>query len=244
MRVSAPCKLRLGLLTLLPFLLAGCALRPNVPAAAPAGAAAAHAPHQGVPHPVATAESLLLIRVYRAGTLASAGHNHLIACHALTGTIYLPADVLASSFELRFPVAELTVDEEALRADEHSPDFPPQVPDSAREGTRRNMLSAALLDAEHYPQVELSALKLESGAVAPDGSATVRAHIEVAVKGQRHEITVPVSYRREGDSVIASGATALRQSELGLTPFSALLGALQVQDEMRLSFRIVAHAAR
>jgi hypothetical protein len=35
----------------------------------------------------------------------------------------------------------------------------------------------------------------------------------------------------------------LRQTDLGLTPFTALLGALQVQDEMQISFRIVARAA-
>ena len=36
--------------------------------------------------------SLLEIRVYRAGALASAGHNHIIASHDLTGTVYVPAD--------------------------------------------------------------------------------------------------------------------------------------------------------
>jgi hypothetical protein len=41
--------------------------------------------------------------------------------------------------------------------------------------------------------------------------------------------------------VTVSGETSLRQSDLGLKPFSALLGALQVQDEMRISFRISAH---
>jgi hypothetical protein len=33
----------------------------------------------------------------------------------------------------------------------------------------------------------------------------------------------------------------VRQTDLGLKPFSAMLGALQVQDEMRVRFRIVAH---
>jgi hypothetical protein len=32
----------------------------------------------------------------------------------------------------------------------------------------------------------------------------------------------------------------LRQSELGLKPFSIMLGALQVQDQMVVKFRIVA----
>ena len=242
MRLSVSCKLRGAALTLLTFLLAGCVHHPRAPAP-PGAPLTALAPHEGTPHAVAAAESLLLIRVYRAGTLASAGHNHVIACHALEGTVYVPADVLRSSFELHFPVAELTVDEASLREAEHSPDFPPQVPDSAREGTRRNMLGAALLDAEHYPQIELRAVRLEAATRPPDGASAVLAHVEVTVRGQPHLIGVPVSYRRDGGTVIASGETALKQSELGLTPFSALLGALQVQDEMRLSFRIVAHAA-
>jgi len=55
---------------------------------------------------------------------------------------------------------------------------------------------------------------------------------------------VPVRYRIAADGALeASGEFPLRQSELGLTPFSGLLGALQVQDEMRISFRIMAHAA-
>jgi hypothetical protein len=56
--------------------------------------------------------------------------------------------------------------------------------------------------------------------------------------------TVPVHYTLEGDTLVACGELALRQSELGLTPFSAMLGALQVQDEMHVSFRISARAAQ
>src|SRR5207237_4942998 len=120
------------------------------------------APHEGVPYDIVPDESLLTIRVYRAGALASAGHNHLIALHALTGTVYVPRDVLRSSFEVRIPVAELTVDEAALRAQEHSPDFPPDVPDAAREGTRRNTLGDALLDSEPSPPLVLRAVPLRS----------------------------------------------------------------------------------
>jgi hypothetical protein len=35
----------------------------------------------------------------------------------------------------------------------------------------------------------------------------------------------------------------LKQTDLGLTPFTALLGALQVVDEMKVRFHIVARAA-
>ena len=251
MRVSARCKLQLLGAALLAVLLAGCPLRPRAPAAPPVAAAETPAPHAGVPYDIVADESLLTIRVYRGGTLASAGHNHLIASHALTGTIYVPADITRTSFEAHIPVAAFTVDEAALRAQEHSADFPPEVPDAAREGTRRNMLGEALLDSERNPQIVLRALRLESagqpaastGSEAGSEARAVLARVQTTVRGEVRTISVPVRYQFTAGALIASGEAPLRQSDIGLTPFSALLGALQVQDEMRVRFRIVARAA-
>ena len=240
MRVSARCKLRLPGVALLAVLLAGCPLQPRVPAAPPVAAVETPAPHEGVPYDIVADESLLTIRVYRGGTLASAGHNHLIASHALTGTIYVPADLMRTSFEAHIPVASFTVDEAALRAQEHSADFPPEVPDSAREGTRRNMLGEALLDSERNPQIVLRSVRLgEAGGEA----RAVLARVQTTVRGQVRTISVPVRYSLAAGTITVSGETPLRQSDIGLTPFSALLGALQVQDEMRVRFRLVARAA-
>ena len=175
--------------------------------------------------------------MFRGGPLAKAGHNHVIASHALRGTLYVPADLTRTTFEVHFPVAELTVDEAALRAKENEADFPPDVPDSAKEGTRKNMLSGALLDAEHYPDIDLRSSSLEQS-----GSQWL-AHVTVTVRGHESAIAVPVQYHSQGDEVVVSGEFPLKQTDLGLTPFSALLGALQVVDEMKVRFRIVAHAA-
>ena len=240
------CKVRLAGVLFLGVALGGCPVRP------PPAAVSAHpspvlpplAPHIGRPYEVSGAQSLLTIRVYRGGTLAAVGHNHVIAAHALAGTVYLPDDRLQSSCELRFAVAELTVDEPGLRAQENAADFPPEVPQSAREGTRRNMLGPALLDAAEYPEVVLRAEWLAARNPAGAAAGDLTAHVEVQLRGQRHSIALPVHYRLAGDTLTVTGDTPLRQSELGLTPFSALLGALAVQDEMRLSVRLVAHAAR
>jgi polyisoprenoid-binding protein YceI len=234
MRVSARWKLLLCGLAALP-LLSACPTPPRAPAPPPQ--TTAPAPHVGTPYVIAPAASLLTILVYRAGTLASAGHNHVIASHELAGTIWLPAEPLRSSFEVQLPVDTLTVDEADLRAAQHSADFPPDVPDGAKEGTRRNMLGAALLDAANNPQIVLRALSLSAGSEA----GTVQAHVQSTVRAQQREFDAPVHYQLNGDTLTVSGEFALRQSELGLTPFSAMLGALQVQDEMHLTFRMVAH---
>jgi hypothetical protein len=229
--------------------LAGCPTRPPPPPA-PLRAAPARppiAPHTGKPYDIVPGESLLTVRVYRGGALASAGHNHVIASHTLAGTIYLPDEVLKSSFEVRLAAAELTVDEPQLRAQEPAADFPPEVPQSAREGTRRNMLGPALLAADDYPEVVLRAVRLEGAVAVWDATAAapaeLTAYMDAQVRDQHRLIAVAVRYELAGDTLSVAGETALRQSELGLTPFTALMGALAVQDEMRVRLRIVARAA-
>ncbi len=250
MRVSAGCKLpptaRLLPGALLLALLAGCPAPPRAP---PAGGAAAAqpAPHVGAAYDVVGSDSLLMILVYRGGALASAGHNHVIVSHELSGTVYAATDPLRASFELHIPVATLTVDEPSLRAGQNPSEFPPEVPDSAREGTRHNMLGEALLDAAHSPEILLSCVGLAAAEpAAGDNTAqagSVLAHVQSIVRGQVRSFDVPVRYQRSAQQLTATGEFSLRQTQLGLTPFSAMLGALQVQDEMRVSFRIVARAS-
>jgi polyisoprenoid-binding protein YceI len=186
-------------------------------------------------------ESLLTILVFRGGPLAKAGHNHVIASHALHGTLYVPSDLAHTTFEVAVPVAELTVDEASLRAKENEADFPPDVSDSAKEGTRKNMLGSALLDADEYPDIEMRSAGLDPG---PGSGTEWQAHVEVTARGRVNTIVVPVHYEQHADEIVLSGDFPLKQSELGLTPFSALLGALQVVDDMKVRFRIVARAVQ
>ncbi|HUL18608.1 MAG TPA: hypothetical protein VLV29_05010 [Steroidobacteraceae bacterium] len=239
MRLNASCLLQRLSFLACAALLAACPAPPRLvgpPAPAPA---AGLAPHLGTPYTVVAAESLLMIRVYKGGALAAAGHNHVIASHQLSGIFYVTATPPESSFEVHVPLESLSVDEAELRA-QAGPDFPPEVPETAREGTRRNMLGPALLDAQNDPEIVLSAVRL-APAQLPQGAA-VQARVQALVRGSAHEFDVLVRYERSGERLVASGDTVLKQSELGLKPFSAMLGALQVQDEMRISFRILARA--
>lgn len=241
--VDRGCKLPLWGVLFLAGALGGCPTRPPAPPApvhAPEAAPPA-APRIGRPYDLDAEHSLLTVLVYRGGALASAGHNHVIASHALSGTVYLPAELAAASFEVHVPVASLTVDEAPLRAAQSAADFPPDVSEGAREGTRRNMLSAAVLDAAEYPEVVLRGARLEGAAQPPAGEAT--ALIDAVVRDRSHTLHVPVHYELADDTLTVTGEMPLKQSELGLTPFTALLGALAVEDEMRVRFRIVARAA-
>jgi polyisoprenoid-binding protein YceI len=190
-------------------------------------------PREGKAYAVVADESLLTILVFRGGALAKAGHNHVIASHTVTGTAWVPADPARASFEIRVPVNDFTIDEPKLRALEGEP-FSADVPDSAREGTKKNMLSEPMLDGARFPEVLLRSQALESGAEG------ILAQVSVSIRGQTRTITVPIHYQMSANEVRAQGQLALKQTDLGLTPFSLLGGALRVEDEMTVKFSLVA----
>jgi polyisoprenoid-binding protein YceI len=238
MPMQAACKIRALITMALAVVLCGCAAGAHKSESSSTGQAVHAVPATvGQAYQVVGSDSLLIVRVYRGGTLARAGHNHIVASHDLAGTVYVAKDLPRSSFELEVPVAELTIDEAELRTAQGA-DFAADVPDSAKEGTRRNMLGAAVLDAEHYPRITLRSENID---VHGDQLTT---RVEVRIRDQVRSISVPVSYTVSSTELLAEGALPLKQTALGLAPFTALLGALAVQDEMQLHFRVVARVQK
>jgi polyisoprenoid-binding protein YceI len=175
------------------------------------------------------------ILVYRAGTLARAGHNHVVTSREVEGTIHLTPQVERSQFRIVLPVATLLVDQPDARR-EAGPEFAADVPQTAREGTRRNMLSPALLAGDEFPEMTLVSTRIEP---APGGAL---ATVDARVRDRTSTLAIPLRYEQKANELLADGHVTVRQSDLGLTPFSAMLGALQVQDEITIRFRILARA--
>lgn len=182
---------------------------------------------------VVAEESLLQVYAYRGGAMARLGHNHVVASRHLGGVVFLTDDMLQTRFDISFPVAELTIDEPALR-EEAGPDFPPSVPQSARDGTRNNMLSDAVLDAARYPTIRLRAVDVVPTTMAFD------AGVEITIKDQTRQVRVPVEVERSDGQIVARGEFPLKQSELGLEPFTVALGTLVVLDDLRVKFEVTA----
>jgi hypothetical protein len=177
--------------------------------------------------------SMLQIFVYREGRLARLGHNHVLSSTQLSGAVYLAPDRLDSSVELRLPMASLEVDRAELRA-AAGPDFPGVVDAEAIAGTRKNMLGELQLDVARYPD-----LILRSRRVTGAGDE-LQLTMELAFKSAVRTISVPVVLTWAGEEIVATGSFSVAQTELGLEPFSALLGALRVRDVVDISFRLVA----
>jgi len=223
-------------------LLAGCATRRAEPVPGPSAKAPVAAAAVGTAIPagarvfdVDPRRSVVTIRVYRSGPMARLGHNHLLASAEEEGVAWRGPTPADSGFELRIPVGSLVVDDPAARAAAGA-DFEGTVPESAREGTQKNLLRAEVLDVAQFPDVTVRAGELGGNWQDPVALA------DVTLKGVTRRIEVPFDLADAGGTLTARGSFRLRQSEFGMVPFSVAGGAIQVADEVVLGFEIVATA--
>jgi YceI-like domain len=183
-------------------------------------------------------QSQLRILVYRAGPLARLGHNHVIINRSVQGIANLADSNGVSTFRLTIPVSDFVVDDGQARSEE-GPDFEGQVSDEAKSGTLHNMLGASLLDADKFPQITVDCTAAPA-AQDRSGNVAMSATLVVRIAGHQSKIDLPVTLKSDARRLTSSGSLELRQSALGLVPYSLMLGALQVQDAVTIKFDIVA----
>ncbi len=229
-------QLRIFALALAALLFAGCAPAPPLfPVAAPSAPAGfpeafyREAAARGEPvFSIDAARSQVLIRVYRGGSLgAKFGHDHLVSSRAVRGYALLPA-AGAARVDLYLPLDSLAVDDpERLVAER----MPATLSAAGVEATRRNMLGA-VLDAAHFPYAVIHG--------TCGSPACTELNAQITLHGVARRMTVPLELERNPRRLVASGHFDLRQTDFGITPYSALGGALLVRDRLDLSFRIEA----
>ncbi|WP_258000708.1 YceI family protein [Janthinobacterium sp. ROICE36] len=209
--------------------LASCTPLPPAPPPAPVAPAIMPAPAWQQPgvrvlH-IAPQESLLTITVRRGGALARLGHDHVIASRTLQGVV---APALGRA-QFQFRLDEMSVDEESLRQAAGLTTTPSA---DAIAGTRHNML-VRVLEAERYPWVSIDARRTGDKEVL---------EADITLHGVTRTLQLPVRIEQaaEGRGLQASGSLLLKQSDFGIVPFAVLGGAMAVQDQMELAFRIAA----
>lgn len=167
------------------------------------------------------AASLVEIEVRRGGSMARFGHDHLVAARNLQGMV-APQSGRADLF---VALDGLSVDEPALR---QVAGMPAEVSAEAIEGTRRNMLER-VLEARAFPFALIHVRRIRDDLLA----------LDITLHGVMRSWQVPARIEHAADgSLRVDGNLQFRQSDFGITPFSVLGGALQVEDALVLRFRV------
>ena len=175
--------------------------------------------------------SWLRVLAYPDGPLRRFGHHHVISHHGISGVVVVAPNPLESTIKLELTVADLTVDDPALRGLEGE-DFEGEISQKDIDGTRGNMLGEDLLNAEQFPTIQIQSETIEG--TMPD----VNIVATVIVLGTEHTVKFPVSIELTDDSFVASGQLEIVHGELGLSPFTAMGGALSVRDLLVLKYQI------
>ena len=171
-----------------------------------------------------TKRSLVAIEVRRGGSLARLGHDHVVASRDVTGYV----DMTAGRADLYVTLERLTVDEPGLRAEAG---LTTQISVEAMEGTRRNMLDK-VLEAGRFPHAFIH--------VTREANERSKIRVTITLHDTVQTFEIPAQIESVAGGIKISGQLAFNQTDFGITPFSVLGGAMQVQDRLNLRFQIFA----
>ena len=171
------------------------------------------------------AESWLRVWTHKGGLLARAAHDLCLESRGLR--VELTRQASSVSLVAVVPVGSLRVLGQVLAGGRVEPLKP-----SDHAEIEDNLRGPRVLDAARHPEVRWE------GTGALGAGAEARCEGRLTVRGATLALPVRAALREEAGGVRAQGQVELRQTLLGITPFSALLGALKVQDEVQVSWSL------
>lgn len=177
---------------------------------------------------IASLESLVLVRVGRAGAMKRLGHDHVVASEDVQGFIELSNDPSASRADVAMPVRNLIVDKASYREQLGFDTYPT---DADVAGTYTNMLK--VLEPSLYPWVAVHAR------IASMESESTTLSVSMTVYGTTVEYLIPVTLEIDGSRLVVDGRALISHSEFGMTPYQAAGGLLRVADELEIVFHLV-----
>jgi polyisoprenoid-binding protein YceI/protein-S-isoprenylcysteine O-methyltransferase Ste14 len=168
----------------------------------------------------------LSIEVKKRGALKAFAHDHTIAAPIESGQVtWCPKSPAASTVALRVQTKKIHVVD---------PDFS----DSDRAKVQKNMESDEVLDVAKYPEIVFVSEAVTP--LEPEGATQV---LSVSGKLTLHGVTRPamikVRITEEKGALVVVGEHVVKQSDFGMEPYSAVLGTVGVQDDVRVSWKLV-----
>lgn len=174
-------------------------------------------------------KSQIDVIVRREGPLARLGHDHVVSVREADGFFLMAGKPDEKSrAELRFRADQLEVDATAAR-NQYMLDTGPDEQDI--QATRQNLLTK-VLEANQWPWLFITLSEFET-----DGELNT-AMVEIAIRDSRINKRCAFRLEKSETGVLIEGSLKIRQTELGIEPFSVLGGGLRVADQLEIHFRL------
>jgi polyisoprenoid-binding protein YceI len=193
-------------------------------AASPAGA-------EGGVFEVDTSASTLSVHTQKAGVLSAISHNHRFTPDQWQGAAQLdPARPDALQVRIVVEARSLHDHEERLGAE-------------SRARVDEEAAGPKVLDVKHYPEIRFEAGPGATVRPGPDRQLEGVLHGSLTLHGATRPIDVPFQARPDGAAYRASGSVRFKQTTFGMTPYTAAMGTIGVDDEVLIQFDLVLRPA-
>lgn len=175
------------------------------------------------------AESVVTIKVGKAGLFKFAGHEHEVITKRLKGEVVADAERLdRSSVVLSFETQGLEVSEKG----EPSGDAPK---------VQEKMRGPDVLDVVRFPDIVFRSRQV-SGTEKSPWTYDLEIVGDLGLHGVTRSLALKVRVEVNGENLTATGTVSLRQSDFGLQPVS-VAGVVKVKDELSVICKIVARTS-
>lgn len=179
------------------------------------------------------ARSELAVRLYKGGIAAALAHNHVIRATDYFGRAsYDPSDPLRGSILVEVRSDSLVADEAATR-EKYGLTKP--LNDKDREKIQSTMQSAVQMDVKKYPT-----MKFQSTNIEKQSEDRYIVTGDLTIHGVTRSVTFAAAVTPENDGMRGRASFKFKQSDFGITPYSAMLGAVRNEDEAVLYLDIFA----
>jgi polyisoprenoid-binding protein YceI len=169
--------------------------------------------------------------VGKTGIGSFAGHEHQILAPSLQGDVSADFDDLARS------TVEVLVNARAMAVSEEG------EPKGDAPKVQQAMRGPNVLNVARFPVIRFRSREVTGKKISAT-SYELRIQGDLSLHGMVKPIVVPLKVEVQGDTLTADGKISLKQSEFGIKPTTAAGGLVQVEDDVPLTFRIVARAGR
>lgn len=160
-------------------------------------------------------QSTLTVHVSKAGLFSAFADNHIVRAPIARGALQ---DAPPLGIDIVVRTADMRVLDPGLSPDK-------------RAEVQTRMLGPEVLDAERFGEITFASTRVE-----PEGQDRWRVVGNLAIHGRTRAVTVSVA-RRDGRY---RGGAVIRQRDFGIEPISIAGGTVNVKDELRVEFDIVA----
>ena len=163
-------------------------------------------------------QGTLQLHTGREGVAKKVGHDLVIEAKAWTAKVNVDGDDLTRS------TASVTVDTRSLEVVSGTGGAKP-LSDKDRKDIKEN-IDKKVLKTDKFPDITFQSSRVESKGA---DKATVHGDLTIMGTARPASMDIVVSGNK------ANGTMTLRQSDFGIKPFSALMGALKLADELTIT---------